>query len=125
MSRVLVADDDSDIRELVRFKLEQAGHEVVTTADGDAALAAIRDQPPDLALLDIMMPRRNGIELVQEIRKNDDLTGLAVVLLTARAREQDVQHGFEVGADDYIVKPFSPRELLSRVTAVLSRAGRS
>lgn len=123
MSKVLVADDDPDIRELVRFKLEQAGHEVVAAADGDAAIDAVRHQGPfDLAILDIMMPRRTGLEVCEALRVAETTRNLPVLLLTAKAQESDVERGFAVGADDYIVKPFSPRELMSRVTVALARA---
>ena len=123
MSRVLVADDDADIRELVMFKLEQDGHEVVAVGDGGAALAALQDaRRPDLLLLDVMMPRRTGLEVLGELRQRTDMAHLPVILLTARAQEADVERGFSLGADDYIVKPFSPRELLSRVRNVLGRA---
>jgi two-component system response regulator MtrA len=122
VSRVLVADDDPDIRELVRFKLEQAGHDVVAVADGDAAVAAATDgEPFDLAILDVMMPRRSGLEVCEVLRADEATRGLPVLLLTAKAQERDVEQGFAVGADDYIVKPFSPRELMSRVTVALAR----
>lgn len=119
MSRVLIADDDADIRELVRFKLQQVGHEVVATADGDAALEAARTDSFDLALLDVMMPRRTGLEVVEALRADPATASLPVILLTAKAREADIETGFGAGATDYIVKPFSPRELVSRVSAAL------
>jgi DNA-binding response OmpR family regulator len=123
MSRVLIADDDPDIRELVRFKLEQAGHEVVAVGDGDAAVTSARDEGPfDLAVLDIMMPRRSGIEVCQALRAEEATRAIPVLLLTAKAQEKDVEAGFAAGADDYIVKPFSPRELMSRVTVALARS---
>jgi two-component system phosphate regulon response regulator PhoB len=122
MSRVLVADDDPDIRELVRFKLEQAGHDVTTVDDGDAALAAARDDGPfAVIVLDVMMPRRTGIEVCSALRSDEATRAVPVLLLTSKAQEADVERGFAAGADDYIVKPFSPRELLSRVNAALAR----
>jgi DNA-binding response OmpR family regulator len=123
MTRVLVADDDPDIRELVRFKLEQGGHEVTTVADGDAALEAARANGPyALILLDVMMPRRTGIEVCEALRADPTMRAVPILLLTAKAQEADVERGFAAGADDYIVKPFSPRELSSRVTAALARS---
>ena len=122
MSHVLIADDDPDIRELVRFKLEQAGHEVTAVADGAAALSAARDGSQfDLVLLDVMMPRMTGLEVCTALRADPELSAIPILMLTARAQERDVDHGFAAGADDYILKPFSPRELLTRVNAALAR----
>ena len=121
MSTILVADDDRDIRELVGFKLKQAGHRVLSTGDGVRALETIRTERPDLAVLDVMMPGLSGVDVAREVRADPDLRQLRIILLTAQAQEADVQAGFSVGADDYVVKPFSPRELMSRVTALLAR----
>ncbi|MCW2765949.1 MAG: phoB [Nocardioides sp.] len=121
MARILVADDDVDIRELVEFKLSTLGHEVVVVADGAAAVDACRAQRPDLAVLDVMMPGVSGLEAIRVIRADPRLADLPVILLTARAQESDVETGFDSGADDYITKPFSPRELASRVEALLAR----
>lgn len=121
MGSILVADDDRDIRELVAFKLTQAGHLVHSTGDGREALASIRRDCPDLAILDVMMPGLGGVDVVREVRADADVRTLRIILLTARAQEADVEAGFSVGADDYVVKPFSPRELVSRVTALLAR----
>lgn len=120
MAKVLIADDDSDILDLVRFKLEASGHQVVPTVDGDAALHALRSESFDIALLDIQMPHKTGLEVVEIIRTEDATKDLPVVLLTARARGVDMEMGFAAGANDYIVKPFSPRELVTRVDAVLT-----
>jgi DNA-binding response OmpR family regulator len=123
MHRVLVADDDPDIRELVRYKLEQGGHEVTAVGDGDAALTAARANGPfALILLDVMMPRRSGIEVCEALRSDPATRAIPILLLTAKAQEADVERGFAAGADDYIVKPFSPRELSSRVNAALARS---
>jgi DNA-binding response OmpR family regulator len=123
MHRVLVADDDCDIRELVRFKLEQAGHEVTTVADGNAALAVARVEGPfALILLDVMMPGSTGIEVCEALRSDPATRTVPILLLTAKAQEADVERGFAAGADDYIVKPFSPRELSNRVSAALARS---
>ena len=121
MARILVADDDVDIRELVEFKLATLGHDIVAVSDGAAAIDACQQQRPDLAVLDVMMPGMSGLDAVRVIRDDPELTDLPVILLTARAQESDVETGFDSGADDYITKPFSPRELASRVTALLAR----
>jgi len=121
VSTVLVADDDADIRELVAFKLEQEGHQVHAVGDGEAALRTISEVGPDLVLLDVMMPRLTGLEVVESLRADPTTAGLPVILLTAKAQEADLERGFTSGADDYIVKPFSPRELATRVRAALAR----
>jgi two-component system response regulator MtrA len=123
MAKIVVADDDADIRDLVVFKLEQSGHVVVPVGDGAAAVEACRDVSPDLAVLDVMMPGMSGFDACRELRADPALAGIPVILLTARAQETDIEQGFDVGADDYVVKPFSPRELASRVAAVLQRSG--
>lgn len=123
MARILVADDDVDIRDLVEFKLSTLGHDVTAVGDGQAAIDACRVERPDLAVLDVMMPGVTGLDAIRAIRADPALADLPVILLTARAQESDVETGFDCGADDYITKPFSPRELASRVEALLSRAG--
>ena len=118
---ILVADDDPDIRDLVVFKLEQAGFEVRAVADGSAALTALEDLTPDLVVLDVMMPGLSGLDVLRQIRTMDRLHGVKVLLLTARARDTDVDDGYSTGADEYVTKPFSPRELLHRVNSLLGR----
>ncbi|MET9389347.1 response regulator [Streptomyces sp. NPDC006624] len=124
MARVLIADDDADIRDLVAFKLAQSGHRVTAVEDGMTALRLVREHQPDLVLLDIRMPGLSGLDVCRELRAAPETAALPVILITARSQEGDVELGFAAGADDYIVKPFSPRELSSRVTAVLTRAER-
>jgi DNA-binding response OmpR family regulator len=121
---VLVADDDEDILELVSFRLERAGYEVVTARDGAAALATAQETRPDLAVLDVMMPGLNGYEVTQRLRADDATRDIPVILLTARVQEADVNRGFEAGADDYLRKPFSPQELRARVQAIIARRSR-
>jgi DNA-binding response OmpR family regulator len=121
MTAVLIADDDPDIRDLVAFKLEQSGFDVTAVEDGLSALAAARKQTPDLALLDVMMPGMSGVDVCRQLRSDPATAALPVILLTARAQEGDVEVGFGSGADDYVIKPFSPRELVNRVEAVLAR----
>jgi DNA-binding response OmpR family regulator len=122
--RIVVADDDLDILDIVVFKLNQAGFDTVAVTDGVAALAAINAEPTRLAILDIMMPGLSGLDVLRNLRASEATRDLDVILLTARARESDVDVGFSVGANDYVVKPFSPRELLHRVNAVLARSDR-
>ena len=110
---IVVADDDVDIRDLVEFKLATLGHQILTVADGSSAVAACRNSHPDLAVLDVMMPGLTGLEAVREIRSNPALKDIPVILLTARAQQSDVQTGYDSGADDYITKPFSPKDLAS------------
>lgn len=125
MTTILVADDDTDIRDLVVFKLEQAGYDVVPVGDGLAALEGVRRYGPDLCVLDLMMPGLSGLDVCAELRRDPATSALPVIMLTAKAQEADVTAGFATGADDYVVKPFSPRELLSRVQAVLARSAPS
>ena len=115
-----MADDDVDIRELVEFKLSTMGHEIVAVADGGAAVEVCQVQRPDLAVFDVMMPGVSGLDAIKRIREDPALADLPVILLTARAQESDVESGFSSGADDYITKPFSPRELAARVEALLA-----
>jgi len=124
MAHVLIADDDADIRDLVAFKLTQSGHQVTVVEDGMAALRAARENTVDLALLDIRMPGMSGLDVCRELRAAAETARLPVIMITARSQEGDVEVGFAAGADDYIIKPFSPRELSSRVTAVLNRVER-
>jgi len=119
--RIVVADDDRDILDLVVFKLTQAGYDVVGVDDGVAALAAIEADPPRLAILDVMMPGLSGIDVLRKVRANQATKDLNIILLTARSRDSDVDAGFATGASDYVIKPFSPRELLHRVNALLER----
>ena len=119
--RLLVADDDRDIRDLVTFKLEQAGYTVQAVEDGVSALDAAFADPPALVVLDVMMPGLSGVDVTRELRADARTASVPIILLTARAQESDVENGFATGADDYVVKPFSPRELVSRVQAVLAR----
>jgi len=121
---IVVADDDPDILDLVVYILTQAGFDTVGVTDGPAALAAIESDPPRLAILDIMMPGMSGIDVLRHVRASETIGDLGVILLTARARDSDVDTGFATGASDYVIKPFSPRELLQRVNAVLARGDR-
>lgn len=122
MARIVIADDDADIRELVVFKLRHAGHEVLPVADGTAAVEACLSNTPDLVILDVMMPGMSGLDAARALRADESMANVPIIMLTARAQEPDIEQGFDAGADDYVVKPFSPRELASRVAAVLARS---
>jgi phosphate regulon transcriptional regulator PhoB len=121
-SRVLIVEDEPDIRELVLHHLKREGYLVSAAASGEEALRQVRTAPPDLVLLDLMMPAMNGLEVCRRLRQDPATAALPVVMLTAKGDEVDRVLGLEIGADDYVVKPFSPKELLARVRAVLRRA---
>lgn len=121
-ARILVADDDPQITRLVRSYLEQAGFQVLTAADGEQALHVIRHDRPDLAVLDVMMPKRDGFELVRLLRADPHLSSLPILMLTARVEDADKLRGLDLGADDYLTKPFNPSEVVARVRALLRRA---
>ena len=118
MTLILVAEDDADIRQLVRDVLEHAGFEVVVSADGPSALQAARARRPDLLVLDLGLPGMDGLDVARAIRRESELP---IIMLTARAEESDTLVGLELGADDYVAKPFSTKELVARVRAVLRR----
>ncbi|KRE55673.1 histidine kinase [Phycicoccus sp. Soil748] len=120
-ARVLIADDDPDIRDLVEFKLTQSGYAVEAVGDGLAAWESFQAERPALVILDVMMPGLSGIDVLRKIRDSED-GAVPVLLLSAKSRDSDVDTGFAVGADDYVIKPFSPRELLHRVNGMLARA---
>ena len=118
---MLAADDDEDILELVAFRLERSGYTVLKAHDGEEALQVAREALPDLAVLDVMMPKLDGFEVTRAIRADGTTKAMPIILLTARAQDADVQAGFDAGADDYLRKPFSPQELRARVQAILGR----
>jgi len=120
--RILVVDDDRAIVRLVRAYLEQAGYQVLVAYDGDEALHRLRSERPDLMVLDLMMPKRDGWEVTRIVRGDQNLARVPIVVLTARVEDQDKVIGLELGADDYVTKPFNPREVVARVRAVLRRS---
>ena len=120
-SKILVVDDDPNVVKIVQLYLERDGHEVLTAADGVAGLEMAREESPDLIVLDLMMPRMDGMEVCRTIRAE---SSVPVIMLTAMVEEDDRLAGFDLGADDYVTKPFSPRELAARVRAVLRRTAR-
>jgi two-component system, OmpR family, phosphate regulon response regulator PhoB len=120
-SKILVVEDEQPIREMIAFGLKRAGFEVTAAPDCRAARAALADQRPDLMLVDWMLPDSTGLELTRSLKRDRDTRELPIIMLTARAEESDKIAGLDGGADDYITKPFSPRELLSRINALLRR----
>ena len=118
---VLVVEDESAIQELIAVNLEHAGHQVLRASSVTEARSLIRDALPDLILLDLMLPGTPGVPFAHELRADERTKGIPIIMLTARAHEQDKIAGLEAGADDYVTKPFSPRELLARIKAVLRR----
>ncbi len=121
-SRVLIVEDEPDIRELVVHHLKREGYQVSAAASGEEALRQVQAAPPDLVLLDLMMPAMDGLEVCRRLRQDPATARLPIVMLTAKGDEVDRVLGLEIGADDYVVKPFSPKELLARVRAVLRRS---
>ena len=120
-AKILVVDDEPDALELVRFNLKNAGFDVVTAADGREAVKSARALLPDLILLDVMLPEIDGMEACKLLRRDPATTAIPIMMLTAKASEIDRVLGLELGADDYVTKPFSPRELVLRVKAILRR----
>ena len=118
---ILAADDDEDILELIAFRLERSGYTMVLARDGEEALNAAREHLPDLAVLDVMMPKMDGYEVTRALRADEATRRIPVILLTARVQDADVQRGFDAGADDYVRKPFSPQALRARVQSILGR----
>lgn len=123
MERVLIVDDDPDIVRLVSYNLSHAGFEVQTVSTGRAALEFVQKQPPDLIVLDVMLPDVDGLEVCRTLRQQAPSRRIPILMLTARGEEIDRVVGFELGADDYVSKPFSPRELVLRVKSILRRVG--
>ncbi len=121
--KILICDDDPLLIELMEFRLRSKGYDVVTAADGEEALAKASSEKPDLVVLDAMMPRLDGFEALARIKANPDLAGVRVIMLTARKAEREIVSALERGADDYLIKPFIPDELLARLSRLLARPG--
>ena len=120
--RILLVEDERDIRDLVRYNLEQEGFVVDEAADADTALERIARRAPDLMVLDVMLPGMSGLELCRRMRAQPPTAAMPILMLTAKGAEVDRVLGLEMGADDYVVKPFSPREVVARIRALLRRA---
>jgi len=125
VARVLVVEDSQDIAELIRHYLERAGHGVAVQGSGRDALIAARQSPPDLVVLDVMLPGMDGMQVCQALRSEPSTAAVPILMLTARGEEADRVKGLELGADDYVTKPFSPKELVARVAALLRRTERA
>ena len=123
--RILVVDDEVYIVHILDFSLGMEGYEVVTALDGEQALEKVAQQKPDLIVLDIMMPKLDGYETCKALKSREETKDIPVILLSAKGRNVDQKTGFEVGADDYITKPFSPRKLVERINAILGQANSS
>ena len=121
LGRVLLVEDEQDVAELIRYNITKEGYDVVLSGNGNEALRLAREHRPDVLLLDIMVPQLNGWEVCRRIKKDPELAAIPVIMVSGRVEEGDKVLGFEVGADDYVTKPFSPRELIARIRAVLRR----
>lgn len=125
MARILIVEDDQDISALIEHYLRKAGHDVHRLSDGSAVMPYLRSEPAELVILDLMLTGMDGLLVCQAMRSEPSTALIPVIMLTARAEESDRLTGFELGADDYVTKPFSPRELAARVTALLRRTSRT
>jgi phosphate regulon transcriptional regulator PhoB len=120
-AKVLVVDDERDIIELVSYNLEKEGFKVISAMDGEKALELVSSKEPEIIILDLMLPGIDGLDVCRELKRNDKTSSIPIIMLTAKGEESDIVIGLELGADDYITKPFSPRILVARVKAVLRR----
>jgi DNA-binding response OmpR family regulator len=123
VSLIFIADDDPDVRELVAYKLIQAGHAVLSAPNGQETLRLVPEARAELLLLDVMMPGLSGFDVLAQLRAHTATESLPIIMLTAKAQDSDAERGFSLGADDYVLKPFSPKALMSRVDAQLARIG--
>jgi DNA-binding response OmpR family regulator len=121
MTKILIAEDERDIRELITYTLQFAGYEVVSAGDGEEAVQLTLQEKPDLVLLDVRMPRMNGYEACKAIKADEKTKGIPVVFLSAKGQEAEIQAGMQAGAVEYMVKPFSPDQLTARVQVVLAK----
>jgi len=121
MQKIIIIDDEKDIVELISYNLEKEGYTIAKAYDGEAALQTIKAQKPNLIILDLMLPKISGLDICKAVRNNPDTSSLPIIMLTAKADETDKIIGLEIGADDYITKPFSVKELVARVRAILRR----
>ena len=120
-SKVLVIEDEPDILEVIQYNLEREGHKVIACRNGEQGLSKIRTDNPDLVILDLMLPGMDGVEVCRQVKSDPVLRAIPIIMVTAKSEESDIVLGLGIGADDYITKPFSPRELIARVKVVLRR----
>ncbi len=118
--RILIAEDEPEIAQMVKFKLEREGFDVIWECNGGLAFKAAQDDHPDLILLDIMMPVMDGFQVLKKLKSDEELKDIPVIMLTAKGQERDIVTGMEAGANDYVVKPFRPAELVARIKKILS-----
>ena len=124
MAKILIAEDERDIRDLVAFTLRFAGYEVAAAANGEEAVAMASKENPDLILMDVRMPRMTGYDACRILKANPDMKDIPIVFLSAKGQESEIQTGMEVGADEYLLKPFAPDQLTERVKAILAKFGK-
>ena len=124
MAKILIAEDERDIRDLIAFTLRFAGYEVAAAANGEEAVQLTSKENPDLILMDVRMPRMTGYEACRILKANPDLKDIPVVFLSAKGQESEIQTGMEVGAEEYLLKPFAPDQLTDRVKAILAKFGK-
>jgi DNA-binding response OmpR family regulator len=124
MAKILIAEDERDIRDLVAFTLRFAGHEVFAASNGEEAVEMAPKINPDLVLMDVRMPRMTGYEACRVMKENPDLKDIPIVFLSAKGQESEIQQGFDVGAEEYLLKPFAPDQLTNRVKAILVKFGK-
>jgi DNA-binding response OmpR family regulator len=124
MAKILIAEDERDIRDLVAFTLRFAGHEVLTATNGEEAIELVAQMSPDLVIMDVRMPRMTGYEACRALKANPDLKDIPVVFLSAKGQESEIQQGLEAGAEEYLLKPFAPDQLTNRVKAILGKFGK-
>lgn len=120
-AKIMIIEDDPDICEILEYNLQQEGYDIGVFHDGQKGLDAVLKNPPDLVLLDLMLPGRNGLEIARIIRKDEHTFNLPIIMITARSEEMDILQGLDQGADDYITKPFRPKEVIARIKAMLRR----
>lgn len=123
MAKILIAEDEPDIRKLISFTLTFSGHVVISTTNGEEAIQAVKEEKPDLIILDVRMPRMSGYEVCKQIKADSTTQGIPVIFVSAKGQEAEVKSGLEAGAEEYILKPFAPDELSNRVKRILSRYG--
>ncbi len=124
MAKILIAEDEPDIRELVAFTLQFAGYEVVSASNGEEAIQLAKDELPDLILMDVRMPRMTGYEACKILKQDPNLVETPVVFLSAKGQEAEIQTGLDAGADEYLLKPFAPDQLTERVKSILTKYGK-